>query len=257
MKTIAVANQKGGVGKTTISVHLAHYLAELGKKVLFIDTDPQCNSTSTLKEFASGFDIRKLFKQKVATLPSPTDKKITLIEGRKDLDLVEVSNDPKAENIVVSHFVSNMLDRAEYDYCILDSQPSIGTKMKCCLYAADFVISPIEVEQYSVDGSADFISLVRLATEERKKYGLGARFLGMIPNRFNNTSPFHKKNLRDILQVYGSDVFPMKLSARTGIGEALSENQPVWKLKKAAAQEAAKEIRALMAAIVNETEKVA
>ena len=237
MKILAIANQKGGVGKTAISVHLAFYFAEKGKRVLFIDLDPQCNSSSTLREFRSDISSSSLFQSDCPTLP-PASADLTLIAGDKQLIDLE-----RAEKSVIQTFVMNLESVKGYDLCIMDTGPTMGFRMTAALIASDYVLTPIEVEQYSIDGTKDMINTIAGTARIREKTGRGFSYLGILPNRVNNTSPMHISNLKALIKNHPKLVIPKKISTRTSIGEALHERVPVWKLKKSAAKEAGKEMR--------------
>lgn len=242
MQTITLANQKGGVGKSTIACHLALDLYERGNSVLFVDLDTQGNSTKTLVKHDSGVVASALFN------PEP---KIT--EGR---EFFLVGADPglvaldRADYGVIGH-LRGQLDacRDQYDYCIIDTPPTIGLRLSAALIVSDYVLSPIELEQYSIDGIERMLKTI-FGIQQRANKQL--KFLGMIPNRFDPRSTRQKETLRALIENYSQYLIPEPIGIRASIPEALSEGLPVWKLNKTSARDAGKQIRAAFSAIYKE-----
>jgi chromosome partitioning protein len=236
MKTIVIGNQKGGTGKSTFACHLGFYYAEQGKRVAFINCETQGNSSNTLKKAfpvgpvrASAFFSRDPFEV-VST------EGITIYEGGGFLADIERNQ---------GGFFKPQIDRIapHFDYCIIDTPPTASVLQIAPLTAADFVISPIEMEDYSMQGVADMLKTIMGV---RQRYNPGMAFLGMLPNRLKGTSPRQKAALTDLLTKYPQYVFAADKGARIGerqaIPEALAEGIPVWKLKKSAARDAADEM---------------
>ncbi len=246
MKTIAIANQKGGVGKTTTGVHLACGLKEKGKRVLFIDLDPQANSTKTLAKMGavSYLQASSLFSDKTEISLDHNSDQITYIPADALMADMERSN-PE----VLIAFKRNLIALGNaFDFCIIDTPPTLGLRMSAALISAQFVLSPIELEEYSIDGITKMLQTIFGVKE---KWNKELQFLGMLPNRFNPRSLAQKDTLSQLLQNYSHMIIPAKIGIRSSIPEALSEGIPVWQLKKTSAREAAKEFQEALEIIYN------
>lgn len=242
MKTLVITNQKGGVGKTTLSVHLAHYAAEKVPRVLVIDLDGQGHTSYSLGEFDSGAKASQLFSTDPVSVSSD-GRNITLIAADSGLD--QVAKDSPA---VIGNLVKN-IERlgAEFDFCVIDTGPAKGNLQNGALVVAGYVISPVDLEQYSILGLEKLLATVMGV---QKHYNPKLVFLGMLPSKFNTHSPAQKQALMELAKAYGK--FMLRGSAivlRTSIGEAAAEKKPVWKMTKTSAREAGKEFRTVLAAI--------
>jgi chromosome partitioning protein len=245
MKTLVVANQKGGVGKTTLLVHAAHYAAEAGSRVLVIDLDPQCNTSSSLEAFASDIVASALFGSNTIDLKQETENRITLIGG--DSALLDVD---RARLDATSSFVGQvrrLADSARFDLCLIDTAPALGLRMVAAVAAANYVIAPIELEAYSTDG---ITSMLKTIYGIRQKLNPGLQFLGMLPSRVNTHSPAQKVNLVDLLKCYPDLVVRKVITQRTATGEAAGAKKPVWAIRKTSARDAGHEMKAVLAHII-------
>ena len=164
-KIIAIANQKGGVGKTTTSVNLAASLGVLEKKVLLIDADPQANATSGL-----GIDVDSVEKgtyqllehtitAKDAIVPTSAPH-VSLIPAHIDLVAIEIELvDKEAREYMLKKVISDL--RTEYDYVLIDCAPSLGLLTLNALTAADSVIIPIQCEYFALEGLGKLLNTIK------------------------------------------------------------------------------------------------
>lgn len=227
-KIIAVANQKGGVGKTTTAVNLAASLAVEEKKVLLIDADPQGNATS-----GSGIPRKQSRKTLYNVLVS--DEPIRNVILPSELPLLNVL--PADRNLVGAEVdliesdarefkLKKILDeiKSEYDYFIIDCPPSLGLMTVNALTAADSLLVPIQCEYYALEGVTElFDTLARLRRGLNPKLTIEGLLLTMYDER-TNLSEAVAKDLRDF---YGSQVLKTVIPRNVRLAEAPSHGKPI------------------------------
>ncbi|MBV6855913.1 MULTISPECIES: ParA family protein [Xanthomonas] len=247
MKVVSLANRKGGVGKSTLSVHLVWYLAELGYRVALVDLDTQANSSSTLRDHDIGTAASVLFKENPTIEVPELIGNIGLIPADPDLDRV------LKEDMFVLGFFDDHLHKLSnhFDFCVIDTSPSWDRTTEAALLASDYFATPVDVETYAIEGLQKFIKNAQRMLTFKQRNGGDLKFLGIIANRVSNTSPMHLDNLKGLVQAYPQLMVPQKISARTNIGDAIMERTPVWKSKKTAAREAGKEMKDLFAILLD------
>jgi chromosome partitioning protein len=219
MKTLVIANQKGGVGKTSTTVHLAYYFKEQGLKVAVIDLDTQGNASFTLGEYDSGALASGLF------------------------DAVSQFDLANAEGIAVFSADARLavIEAEGFDVCLIDTPPSLGVRMAAALLSADFAASPIELEAYSLQGIEKMVTTI--ANIRRANPAL--KFLGMIPSKVDGRNPRHGQHLDELTRAYPQLVIPTPIGNRSSVADALASGVPVWSIKRTSARKAAQEMRAM------------
>lgn len=239
MKTLATAIQKGGQGKTMATCHLAFDGARRGLRVVVIDLDPQGNASYTLHPHACGLSASQMFDESPNLVPSFfTDRDnsgITLIsndDGLANIEKLELEDAATLLRIHV-HALSEF-----FDVCLIDTPPFLSNVMASALLSADFVMSPVEMEPYSLQGMELMVAVIQNIREANP----GLEFIGMLPNRYNAKIPRQVENMQILRADYTDLVMPFDIRQRDSIAEALGNQIPVWEVKKSAAREATKEV---------------
>ena len=253
MKTLVVAQQKGGVGKTASLVHLAFDFLERGLRVAVIDLDTQGNASFTLKAFASGYLASHLFDSDGDSLRKwfldlPEGPLMCLIASDAVLANMEKRSLSDASAVLKENILA--LADSGFDVVLIDTAPALGVSLAAALYAADFVLSPIELEAYSIQGIKKMLTTVANV----RKFNGKLQFLGMLPSKVDARNPRHVRHLAELQTAYPSLLLPAGIGLRSSIADAMASGVPVWKIKKTAARKAAKEVRALASYVYEKME---
>ena len=253
MKTIVVANQKGGVGKTSSLVHLAFDFVERGLRVAVVDIDTQGNASYTLQEFASGYMASQLFDATDDSLRKhfaglPDGPLMRLIES----DALLANMEKRELSDAAAVFKENIKALADsgFDVVLIDTAPSLGVTLAAALYAADSVLSPIELEAYSIQG----IRKMLLTIGNVRKMNPKLKFLGMVASKVDSRNPRHVRHQLELQAAYPQLMIPASIGLRSSIADALASGVPVWKINKTAARKATQEVRALAAYVFEQME---
>ena len=238
MKTLITANQKGGVGKTATLVHLAFDFHERGQQVAVIDLDTQANASYTLNDFRSGLLASQFFNGGPRSLNSEHNGMLLIESDAALADLETMPVNQAGEHLRAG--INNLAEQG-FDVCLIDTAPSLGVSLAAALFAADYVLSPIELEAYSIQG----IEKMAAAITHIRQANPGLQFLGMVPSKVDSRNPRHGRHLDQLRQAYPQLIIPASIGLRSSIADALASRIPVWKIRKTAARKAAKEVRAL------------
>ena len=191
MKTTAILNIKGGVGKTVSTVNIGACLSELGHRVLIVDLDPQANATQIFRAYDMDSPcISEVFLDKdasVADIIKPTDyPNIDILPSNISFAFVEakvISDVTRSQQNRLKKGLSQVKDR--YDYCLIDCPPSVGTITINALTAADSVIVPLKIDQFALDGLDHLMTTI---FEVRDEFNESLQFLGAFVTEDNNTT---------------------------------------------------------------------
>ncbi len=215
-EVISIANQKGGVGKTTTAVNLAASLAAKEKKVLLIDIDPQANATSGLGFNRSDYeyniyhvllDIKNISDVRLKT----SIKTLDLVPSNIGLVGIEkefYDKDVKGKELILKDKLSEIVD--EYDYVIIDTPPALGPITINSLSASDSIIIPIQCEFYALEGLAQLLNTVKLI---KKTINPKLSIKGFLPTMYSSQNNLSKQVLSDLKQHFKSKLFVEKESS--------------------------------------------
>ena len=229
-KVIAFANQKGGVGKSTLTVQAAFYLRKIKKKkVLVIDIDSQGNTTESLKQ-GEPYEATSS-----ASLFNPEISELAIDETPYDIDLIgSEQNSHEGYDIESRDFdvIKNPalhIDQLKdaYDYILVDCPPSLGRKLLGGLVMADYVVCPIKLSGYAIGGVSGMINTINAVTEN---YNPDLKFLGIVINEYDDSASA-KATLDYLREQTDCKIFKAMLHHRAPIDAATTMGIPVSEIR--------------------------
>lgn len=226
MKILTVANQKGGVGKSTLSVHIAHAAHERGLRVLLVDFDKQGNLSMSFcdgagVDGAQSLTASRLFQSDAVLNPTRcgdfaligADGALEQVEGQGD----DVARLPRANLARL---------KKDFDLCVIDTPPAIGKILRGALIASDYVLTPFQMGLYEMAGARDLMNTLNLIRATGQNPML--KHIGILPMKINTKSPQEMQALQALQSAYGKAVLPYYIAERTAVKQAIARKKPVW-----------------------------
>lgn len=231
MISLAIANQKGGVGKSTLSVHLAYAALDKGLRVLLVDMDKQGSLSLSFPVAATTPDTK--FSLVASELYGGSD----YIAGKQPLRLSDKLSIIRADNDLLSidkadTQVIRVPGRAlarfkgDFDLCLIDTPPLLGIRLMAALAAADCVVTPVSVGLYELAGLSDLLQTI--AVIKAQGYNPLLRHIGILPMKTNSRSSDEREALAVLRANYGDIIFPVGLPERAPVRKAIARRKPVW-----------------------------
>ncbi len=225
MKIIAIANQKGGVGKTTTAINLSACLANEGKRVLLIDLDPQANATSALG--LSGLEGLSLYQAIIGQATviekiTPTRfETLFIIPGDIDLAGAEIEVARQEQHLTRLQVALQPLRDAEpFDFVILDCPPSLGILMTNALAAADELLVPIQCEYFALEGLSKISNIVEQIRDSGANPGL--KVGGILMTMYDSRTNLSQQVVAEVRKHFAEVVFETMIPRTVRLGEAPS-----------------------------------
>ena len=227
-RIIAIANQKGGVGKTTTSINLAACLAEIGKKILLIDIDPQGNTTS-----GYGYNKNEIeFSVYDLLLGECSVEQVIMKEILENLDLIPSNINLAAAEIELfneenkEYLLKNAIDpiTKEYDYVIIDCPPSLSMLTINAMCAAEELIVPLQCEFYALEGLTQLLHTVSLVQERLNDH---LEIMGIVFTMYDSRNNLSQQVVDNVKEYISDDIITHVIPRNVRLAEAPSYGMPI------------------------------
>jgi chromosome partitioning protein len=222
-RILCVANQKGGVGKTTTAINLAAALAMTGRRTLLVDLDPQCNATSGLGHNPS--DCHPLVSRAPlkASLQRTPVENLELLPGSRSFQDVEALTTGQSSHAatLAQHLASGL---NAYDFVLIDCPPSLGQLTQAALASATEVLMPIQCEYFAMEGLAQMIEVIRGVMDAPPRR---LQFGGIVLTMYDETLELTREVDAEVRDFFGEIVFQTVIPRDVAVSEAPSHGLPV------------------------------
>jgi chromosome partitioning protein len=228
-KVVALANQKGGVGKTTTAINFSACLAEKRKKILLVDLDPQANATS-------GVGLEKGFGSSIFPALLREAEALDLIKetGIKNLDIIPSELDLAGSEVAIAReddylhrlkeAMQPVIDSGKYHYIVLDCPPSLGILFMNALNMADEVIIPIQCEYLALEGLGVMVDIVNQIRDAGNPH---LHISGILMTMYNMTTNLSQQVVQEVTNHFGERVFDTLIPRNVRLSEAPSFGKPI------------------------------
>lgn len=228
MKIVTISSQKGGVGKTTTAVTLAHALARNGQDVWLVDADPQgqCATVLGMNQDSGILDLLVARRPLAEVLRVTGRERLKLIPGDKRTATAQVALISEG-NIVESFAEALHPRRGEHrpDYVVLDTPPGVGGMQEAAIYAADLVIIPCAMDFLALDGVAKIIETMQRLINVKQWQGA---LLGILPTFYSERTKASDRNKKNLVQTFGEERICDPIHDRAVLRECVAVGQTMW-----------------------------
>lgn len=238
MNIIAIVNQKGGVAKTTTAINLASALSEMGKNILLIDIDPQANLTQGIGIGKKNKTVYEVLKGEISFNEAVYTPDLDMDDWQGTIDVIpasielanaelEFSGEIGRETLLKESFSEaggKDFFGKQYDYMIIDTNPSLGLLTVNALSISDSLIIPLEPSMFALDGIEQLIEIIKLI---RKKINSNLNIKGVLLTRVDGRTNIAKEFEQELKEVFGNKVFNTVIHQNVKLSEAQSAQVPI------------------------------
>ena len=234
---ITIANQKGGVGKTTTVVNLATALASIDKKILVIDMDPQYNSSMSFNAYNINKSIYKVFSSLVDindAIQKSQIPKLDVISACEDLAAAEYElSDDDERNYLLKKYISNI--KNTYDYIFIDTPPTLGLLTVSSLVASDEVLIPVQCEFFALEGLSKLIKTIEIV---KNNLNINLKLNGIILTMYDKRNSLSSLIEKEAREYFDTNVYKFNVPRNVTLSEAPSHGLPaiIYDLKCSGSQ---------------------